>query len=364
MKARLGIADWSLEIRFGRNPTQLAEALSLIQGVSGEEKDPAGRIVITDQPTKSPQGSRLIGNEGRYSDRTLHIRVGGTDFHVSYDGPEVVVQVAEPSPLPYLLPFLLSEMGISQMCPVHACAGEIDGEGILLAGPGGSGRTTGILDLVAAGGKFVSDDFSIVTSDRGILSIGPRVKLVCDLNAQGIAKDNFTPLRGRFKGDSEIMARCLALRVLHTLMNTRIARPVPGNAWRRVSRLLRTSLEIDVRDIWGEGGWVRSTSLDRLLFLTVDDEREEVRKAESREVIRRLCAVNHMEFKRYLEFMEIASFANPELGERMERSFHGYPSVIESALESADLVVVQGSRQYLRRKVAELLVRQENSVSE
>lgn len=46
--------------------------------------------------------------------------------------------------------------------PLHACAVEVDGRGVLIAGQSGAGKSTMAAALIAAGAGFVADDLSVL----------------------------------------------------------------------------------------------------------------------------------------------------------------------------------------------------------
>lgn len=52
------------------------------------------------------------------------------------------------------------------MLPLHACAVEIGGRAVLIAGAAGAGKSTLAAELIARGARFVADDLSVVTVDE------------------------------------------------------------------------------------------------------------------------------------------------------------------------------------------------------
>ncbi|MSO78743.1 MAG: hypothetical protein EXQ79_03965 [Acidimicrobiia bacterium] len=52
----------------------------------------------------------------------------------------------------------------SELAPMHASAVAVDGDGVLVTGASGSGKSTTCLACVAAGWSFIADDFCMVTT--------------------------------------------------------------------------------------------------------------------------------------------------------------------------------------------------------
>lgn len=355
MTLRYNIADSELELRFRGITPQLEEVVSLISQFSPEQTPVARKVVLTDEHAENCSNATLVGTEARYTDNSMKIHIGNTSIGIRSSPATTYFHTQRPAILPHILPFLLAELGLHNMCPVHACAVEVNGKGCIVAGPGGSGRTTSILDIVKQGGKFVSDDFSIITDSGHILSTGPLIRLSCEINKEGVMKDHFKLIDLRSLGGTEAVAKCILTRMIHKVVTKAPVR-IRELAWKRLSRLSNYAHEVDVRDLWGTEGWIPSISLDRLLFVIVDNHTQNVMRVTPDEIARRVCAVNHLELKRYLELVEVVSFVDPKLGNSLKRSFRRYPYIIRRSIEGAELLIVQGSRDYLPDKIRELVI--------
>ena len=70
------------------------------------------------------------------------------------------------------------------LLPLHACAVELDGRALLIAGAGGAGKSTLTAGLIAAGAGLVADDLVVVRAEQGrvagrnvVLSGRPTIRL-------------------------------------------------------------------------------------------------------------------------------------------------------------------------------------------
>jgi hypothetical protein len=70
--------------------------------------------------------------------------------------------------------------------PIHACCVAIDGRGVLIAGPSGSGKSDLTLRLIDAGAALVSDDYTIVSARKGLLHATPPDRIAGRIEVRGI----------------------------------------------------------------------------------------------------------------------------------------------------------------------------------
>ncbi len=69
---------------------------------------------------------------------------------------------------------------------LHACCVAIDGRGVLIAGPSGSGKSDLTLRLIDSGAMLVSDDYTIVSSRDGTLRATPPDTIAGRIEVRGI----------------------------------------------------------------------------------------------------------------------------------------------------------------------------------
>ncbi|MDJ0275763.1 HPr kinase/phosphatase C-terminal domain-containing protein [Sphingomonas sp. 2R-10] len=72
------------------------------------------------------------------------------------------------------------------MSAIHACCVAIDGRGVLIAGPSGSGKSDLTLRLIDDGAMLVSDDYTIVAARDGTLHATPPDNIAGRIEVRGI----------------------------------------------------------------------------------------------------------------------------------------------------------------------------------
>lgn len=83
------------------------------------------------------------------------------------------------------------------MTLIHATGLWIDGKGVLLRGPSGSGKSELALRLMALGGQLVGDDYVAVSrakGDRVIMKAPPNISGLIEVRHVGILAVPFRPL--------------------------------------------------------------------------------------------------------------------------------------------------------------------------
>jgi len=70
--------------------------------------------------------------------------------------------------------------------PIHASCVAIDGRGVLIAGPSGSGKSDLTLRLIDAGAMLVSDDYTVLTALAGKLHAAPPATIAGRIEVRGI----------------------------------------------------------------------------------------------------------------------------------------------------------------------------------
>jgi len=94
-----------------------------------------------------------------------------------------------------LEPWIFRLLPQDNIIAIHSASVEFDGSGILLCGWSGSGKTTIALELLARGGRLLSDDWSLIHNEE-ILAYLPRIKV----RRRAVNPD----ILSRFQGDEKI----------------------------------------------------------------------------------------------------------------------------------------------------------------
>ena len=80
--------------------------------------------------------------------------------------------------------------GLSIMSLHHASCVEIEGKGIVIFGPSGSGKSDLAIRLIDAGGKLVSDDYVTITNEGNVLYAypAPNIEGMIEMRGVGLIK--------------------------------------------------------------------------------------------------------------------------------------------------------------------------------
>jgi len=312
------------------------------------------RITVTDAPFQAGQTMYQMGLEGSFAEEVVEIRLGGRRLVVEDDGERLTIHTEFVRPLPFLLPLVLSNVDGCQIAPVHACAASFREKGVLIAGPGGSGRTGLLLKLLEQGAGFVSEDSCLLSSDGHILSTGPRMILQSEIGKDGRLKDNLSLLLRSHKLTGNVLFRLSALRIISGIASISSRRPL-SRVVRRLSNALRVSLEVDSRELW-RGRWVPTCRLDAVLHLSVHPwENGKIQQVSPQEMATRLLAINRLELKEYLELIQIHRFARPDVGPRLAESFMTYERVISAGVSGAACFVLSGPKRKVQQMALSLV---------
>lgn len=175
------VADVDLHLRVYGD--ELAEAL--LPAFDGRSPGVDGATAITVHiwdhsatDTRPPTALRSLaqpGRQPRYVDRTHHLVLGeGVCSLVGYGGahPTAIVTVAGASSMPWFhrgspAAHVLADLLARRARPfVHAACVGLTGKGaVLIAGRGGSGKSTTALRCLAAGWQYIGDDYIVVRAD-------------------------------------------------------------------------------------------------------------------------------------------------------------------------------------------------------
>lgn len=70
--------------------------------------------------------------------------------------------------------------------PIHACCVAMRGVGVLIAGPSGSGKSDLTLRLIDRGAVLVSDDYTWLRAENGVLHASPPPTIAGRIEVRGI----------------------------------------------------------------------------------------------------------------------------------------------------------------------------------
>jgi hypothetical protein len=350
MPTRLPVGSATIVNELSEDAFRLDQMLSSIRSSRESEK----LVRVRDSMPHPPGNATKMGSEGLFWDDGVDFRVHGRRFGFEGNDKEMTVYAGGAAAFPLLLPFLLSTSTDGYIASLHACGVQAAGQGILIGGPGGSGRTGVLLELVERGAGFVTDDVCMVSRNGDMISCGPNLKLRFELG-QGGLKDNLEPvLRHRNPFPRRIMAK---RRILQTAAF--LAGATPERVGRRIvawSRGLGSSVEIDSRSFWPEGTWVPKCDIDRVLICSPGPGEPRMSKIGSEDAGRRLVAVNRFELRDYLELLQLIAFARPELGENLMDSFHNSEETVRESVSRAECFIVAGNRSRIQTYTAEAVL--------
>ena len=81
------------------------------------------------------------------------------------------------------------------MVQVHATCIDVDGVGVLLRGPPGSGKSDLALRLISDGARLVADDRAELTVDSGQITVSPPSEIAGLIEVRGLGVLRFTGLK-------------------------------------------------------------------------------------------------------------------------------------------------------------------------
>jgi hypothetical protein len=103
------------------------------------------------------------------------------------------------------------------LVPLHACAVELDGRAVLIAGEAGAGKSTLAAQMVASGASFVADDLTVVAVTAGAIAVmrGRRTMRLHPDTAARLKTSEASPIAGDNRGKWLVspQRRCLGSRL-------------------------------------------------------------------------------------------------------------------------------------------------------
>jgi len=317
-------------------------------------------IEITDKPLDPSRCPYLLGEEGRFGDDAFELNLAGSHLGVDREAGRTTIHIHSPDPLPLLLPYLLSLRPEAELAIVHACGLKIGQSGVLIAGAGGSGRTTVACRMLALGNSMVSDDTTLVASDGSMVSTGPSLLLASEVTPRGVLRDSIGAARLEGKLPRGAALKRHLSRLFASLLRLYPASGVRCRYTRRalcykLNRLLSVRRRVDVRNTWGPQAWSLQAGVDRAYFLLPSSSRnafEEIGQEEMRSLI---SLSNQVEMKPFRELVYVISSFDPERARDLSAYIEKEAGIIEKSLRSADCYLVEGSRQSIVERLARVL---------
>ena len=91
-----------------------------------------------------------------------------------------------PHPIVELLKPLPSGGGFDFTHCLHATSIAVDGKGLLITGPSGSGKSALALDILSRGGALVADDQTLLRAEHGTLIANAHPRIMGQIEARGL----------------------------------------------------------------------------------------------------------------------------------------------------------------------------------
>ena len=298
-------------------------------------------------------GVRLVGvDDAAFDERAFYVLAGPRSSRVvvrmpveSLGGPCEIVCRRGAAGVPYLREILnLTVLGNGAM-PVHAAAFELRGVGTLVTGWSRGGKTEILLAAMAAGARYVGDDWVYVDA------AGKRLHGM--LEPLTLWDRDLVDLPGAT--DAVALPRRAVMSAVRAAVDA--ARRTDRGSARRLAALLerRGSVRVPPDALFGSGACLLDTSFDRLL-LGVSHAAPEiaVTQGDPEEVARRMAPCLAYEHRELIALRQKFRFAFPdaaapgldgleaELRDRLLRVFRGkethvvahpYPAVVPAMSE-------------------------------
>ena len=335
-------------------------------------------VIITRLEDPTPplcSSTRMLGDMGWHTDETLFLKMGpemiGIEILHEPEKYDNEIRISIPPRAPYLvysvvIPFILSQFLHAGIVPVHSCVLVLHDRGVLVGGAAGSGRTGVLLRLLSRGADFVSEDWSLVSSNREAIGLGSKITLACQIGADLELKDNFKPILSELRTtmpegyNDAILDRALTITVWAALSHRTLGGLLPWPIVNRIIRKLGVTMETDVSSIWPEKKVLPRTSLDHAFYLTIDDripadKNPEVTPISGEEIARRLSIVNQLEFKKFVDLAEILRFAWSERRPSLGEFFQDQQRQICLSLGQADCYKITGTKNEIQRLAPDII---------
>jgi hypothetical protein len=256
-------------------------------------------------------GARLVGvDDAAFDERAFYVLAGPRHARVAVRLPveniggrcEIVCRRGAPG-LPYLREILNLTVLANGGTPVHAAAFELRGEGTLVTGWSRGGKTEILLAAMAAGARYVGDDWVYVDAAGNRLHGTLEPITLWDRDVRDLAVA------------SRVIRRRKRAAMRAVQATTDLARRTDRGGARRVAALLerRGSVRVPPDALFGSGACLLESSFDRLLLgVSHAAGRFDVMAADPLDVARRMAPCLIYEHREVLALRHKFQFAFPD----------------------------------------------------
>jgi len=317
-------------------------------------------IEITDESLDASKCPYLLGEEGRFGDSAFEVNLAGSYLGVDQEADRTTIHIRSPNPLPLLLPYLLSKRPEAELAISHACGVKIGPSGVLIAGGGGSGRTTVASKMLASGHTLVSDDAILLASDGSMVSTGPSLALASEITPRGVLRDSIgaAHLGGMLSPGAALkrhLNRLFASSLPFYPVNGVYGRYSRRGLCYKLNRLLSVRRIVDVRNVWGPRAWAPEAVLDKAYFLLPSSSRNLFEEIDPEEMCSLIRLCNQAEMRPFRELVHMISSFDPERARDLYAYIEKEPRIIQKSLAGADCYLVEGPRRSMCQKIARVL---------
>jgi len=289
------------------------------------------KIVFKKEIRRFPE-SEIIGNEGEKTLQGLLFKTKqGVKIEIPYldVGQRITVNCEERINLSsffhhILKPLIHYRFLGKKKALVHCSALVYKTKGILLFGYGGSGRTTVLLEFLRKGANFVSDDYTVISSDGKFFSFSRKITLE---NFVTSGKTHFKTFPGFIRRVSKNSIQEISLwiklglnRILSWISKRNIIQKCKIGRFllNKTSTRLKIRKRVLINQLFTDIHIVSRTPVIYLFSLVRYSGKEiEIVPGDTEKIVEEMIVTNLMEHIRFLRNYEMFKFAFPRTENRV-----------------------------------------------